>query len=343
MSCLVSLEILPVSSVDVVVPCYHYGRFLRDCVGSILSQPVDDVRVLVIDNASTDGSVEIASALAQEDDRVSVLARERNLGPHASYNEGIDWARADYFAILDADDVMAPGALQRAMRVLDAHPGVAFVHGRELAAMFPSGAMPQIPATDDATDCEIIGGHAFVDRIFRQGANTVGWTTGLRRTSVQKRAGHYRTSLRFTDDLEMWLRLAMLGDVAEIRGVQGIRRLHPAQDTEGFRRNPTAGLREHIAAFSLFLDDEGAAHPRAAELRREIGRRIGLSAYWQGRGLIGEGRLEQGQDCIDLGLALARGAVVPRVLKALIAGKLPVTGLRRHLHAAWHGPPPVAG
>ena len=42
------------ASVDVVVPCYQYGRYLRDCVASVLQQDIEDVRVLIVDNASTD-------------------------------------------------------------------------------------------------------------------------------------------------------------------------------------------------------------------------------------------------------------------------------------------------
>ena len=50
----------PMSRVDVIVPCYNYGRFLRECVESVLSQPVD-VRVLIIDDASTDDTPQVAA------------------------------------------------------------------------------------------------------------------------------------------------------------------------------------------------------------------------------------------------------------------------------------------
>ncbi len=85
--------------VDVAIPCFNYGRFLRKCVESVLSQDVEDLRVLVIDNASTDNSVEVARELARNDPRVEVIARSRNLGPHASYNEAIDWAEFELFSL----------------------------------------------------------------------------------------------------------------------------------------------------------------------------------------------------------------------------------------------------
>ena len=87
-------------SVDVVIPNYNYGRYLRACVGSVLSQDVEKLRVLIVDNASTDDSPEVARELAAMDPRVELRLHETNLGPHASFNEGIDWAESDYFLIL---------------------------------------------------------------------------------------------------------------------------------------------------------------------------------------------------------------------------------------------------
>ena len=86
-------------SIDVVVPCFQYGRFLRDSVGSVLRQEISSLRVLIIDNGSTDNSLEVARQLASEDKRIQIIAHGINLGQQASFNEGIDWARADYFMI----------------------------------------------------------------------------------------------------------------------------------------------------------------------------------------------------------------------------------------------------
>ena len=76
------------SRVDVIVPCYNYGRFLRECVESVLGQPVD-VRVLIIDDASTDDTPEVAAALAAEDARVEFRRHAVNRGHIATYNEGL--------------------------------------------------------------------------------------------------------------------------------------------------------------------------------------------------------------------------------------------------------------
>ena len=119
------------SRVDVVVPCYNYGKFLADCVaGALDDQPGTDVRVLIIDDASQDDSAEIAQKLAATDDRVDVIVHPVNRGHIATFNEGLlDWADGDYCILISADDKLTPGALRRAADLMDAHPEVGFVYG----------------------------------------------------------------------------------------------------------------------------------------------------------------------------------------------------------------------
>jgi glycosyltransferase involved in cell wall biosynthesis len=121
------------SSVSVVVPCYRYGRYLEESVGSVLDQEGVDVRVLVIDDASGDDSPDVAREIASRDPRVEVSVHAANRGHIGTYNEGLlDWASGDYTVLLSADDRLAPGALKRATELLDAHPNVGFAYGNVL-------------------------------------------------------------------------------------------------------------------------------------------------------------------------------------------------------------------
>src|SRR5690242_7106353 len=104
---------------DVIIPCYNYGRFLHSCVKSVLSQTGCSVRALILNDCSADNSLEIARAIAAEDARVEVIHHEQNKGHIATYNEGIDWDRADYMLLLSADDLLAPGALSRAIDLME--------------------------------------------------------------------------------------------------------------------------------------------------------------------------------------------------------------------------------
>ena len=108
-------------TVDVVIPCYNYGRYLKTSVNSVLSQVGVEVRVLVIDDASSDDSEAIAGKLASAESRVTFRKHAVNKGHIATYNEGlIDWSEADHTVLLSADDMLAPGSLSRAVAIMDA-------------------------------------------------------------------------------------------------------------------------------------------------------------------------------------------------------------------------------
>src|SRR5262245_30918874 len=117
-------------SVDVLIPCYNYGRYLERCVDSALSQDGVQVRVLIVDDTSTDGSLEEARRLAARDSRVSVLAHPVNKGHIATFNDGIAWASAPYMVLVSADDLLAPLALSRSVALMEAKPEVGFVFGQ---------------------------------------------------------------------------------------------------------------------------------------------------------------------------------------------------------------------
>src|ERR1700757_2140947 len=74
------------SKIDVIIPCYNYGRFLEECVRSVVAQQIADLRILIIDDASIDDSLSVAKQLAASDRRISVVAHPSNRGHIATYN-----------------------------------------------------------------------------------------------------------------------------------------------------------------------------------------------------------------------------------------------------------------
>ena len=70
------------AKIDIAITCYQYGQFLRHSAGSVLSQDFRDLRLLIIDNASTDGSQQIAQDIAASDNRVELILNSENRGYH---------------------------------------------------------------------------------------------------------------------------------------------------------------------------------------------------------------------------------------------------------------------
>lgn len=273
-------------SVDVVIPNYNYGRYLHHCVGSVLSQNVDKVRVLVIDNASVDGSQQIARGLAQSDSRVELLLRETNRGPHQSFNDGIDWARSDYFLILCSDDYLVPGALARAVDLMESHPEVHLTYG---ASRFirPEEELENICSLE-RPQWTIKDGPTFLQDVCRAGRNMISGPTVIVRTSVQKQVGHYNPKLTHTDDFEMWLRFTLRGSIAITDAIQAVARVHQLSQsaTVGSLRQWSV---EFEAAYRSFFEGAGADVDNANDLLRLALRALSDRAYWSALSLLCRG------------------------------------------------------
>ncbi len=237
--------------VDVAVPCYRYAHFLKECVASILSQPGVEVRVCIIDDASPDDTPAVAAELAASDDRVTVRRHGSNRGHIVTYNEGLDWATGDYLLLLSADDVLVPGALTRAVRVLEAYPQVSFVIGETLKTADPSKVTHNAPAS---VVFSVVQPLDWIRHFCRTGINFVGdaTATAVVRTTAQQRAGHYRADLPHAGDMEMWMRLSMQGAVGRLQTTQACYRQHA-----GAMHHKYIGihdLRQRKAAFDAFFN-----------------------------------------------------------------------------------------
>ena len=268
-------------SVDVIVPCYKYGHLLPESVGSVLDQPGVDVRVLVIDDASPDGSAAAARALTEADPRVEVSVHRRNQGHIATYNEGLlDWARADYSLLLSADDRLAPGALARATALLEAHPEVGFAYGHYIRF---DGVTPPPAARTEGRGWTVWPGQNWLRRRFRAGNGCIGSPEVVVRTSVQQRIGGYDPALPHTGDIEMWMRFAAHADVGYVRGVdQAYYRTHGESMSAAYYADGGLGdLDQRLGAYQALLEREGARLPDADELDAMIRRRIAKEALWR--------------------------------------------------------------
>lgn len=254
------------SSVDVIVPCYRYGHFLRECIVSVLAQEEVEVRVLIIDDASPDNSGEVGEALSREDRRVSCVRHAVNKGHIATYNEGIEWLEADYYLLLSADDYLLPGALGRSVRLMDAHPGMGLSFGQAITRM-EGEAANLVPASGDGW--RVLSGPEFIKM---SGAkNIVPTPTAVVRTSLQKRLGGYRVELPHSGDMEMWLRLAAHGDVGMLEQYQAVYRLHSTNmSSHYYTSRYLPDLRQRKAAADCFLDTCGDVLPDAEQMYRRL-------------------------------------------------------------------------
>lgn len=106
--------------VSVIMPVYNAGGFLADAVDSILAQRYHNIELIIVNDASTDGSGEYIRNL--KDPRITKLENHVNRGIVLSRNRGISMARGKYVAVLDSDDIALPDRIERQVAFLEANP-----------------------------------------------------------------------------------------------------------------------------------------------------------------------------------------------------------------------------
>jgi teichuronic acid biosynthesis glycosyltransferase TuaG len=104
--------------ISVILPAFNSERFIKNSLESALSQTHTELEVVVIDDASSDKTVQIIEMLCASDHRVRLLRQPANRGPGAARNRGIGAARGRYLAFLDADDVWEPQKLERQLEYM---------------------------------------------------------------------------------------------------------------------------------------------------------------------------------------------------------------------------------
>jgi hypothetical protein len=286
-------------TVSVVVPAYNYARYLNQCARSVLGQRDVDVRLIIIDDCSTDGTPRVAAQLAV-DQRVTVLRNDPNLGHIPSVNRGFEEVDGEFVVKLDADDLLAPGALARATALLDAQPSVSFVYGRPRHF---TGATPRqidVPPLS----WTVWPGSDWLARLCRTGVNAISQPEVVIRTANLRRVLPIRTDLPHTSDMHLWMQLASIGDVARINGpAQGYYREHDASMQRTVNSGTAFDLGARRDAFEAVFSGVAGALPRARELRDLASRTIAGNALDRACRAYDRGRTDEAP--IDEYIALA--------------------------------------
>ncbi len=108
--------------VSIIIPCYNYGRFLNEAIESALAQTYKPIEIIVINDGSTDNTVEVASRYPV------LLYSQNNQGASKTFNRGVDLAKGEYFVILSADDRLHPSFVEKTISVIQSNEDIAFVY-----------------------------------------------------------------------------------------------------------------------------------------------------------------------------------------------------------------------
>jgi glycosyltransferase involved in cell wall biosynthesis/molybdenum cofactor biosynthesis enzyme MoaA len=205
--------------VSVVVTCYNYGRYLAEAVDSIVAQTFQDFEIVIVNDGSTDDSLQVAEQLVRDHPthRIRIVDQKNSGQPALSRNAGVAQALGEYILCLDADDCLGATMLEECVRVLDSDPNVAIAYTDRLDF---DGVDQVVHAADYNAQLLPYQNHISYCALYRR--------------RVWDDVGGYRDNVKGTEDWDFWV-------AAAVRGHYG-RRI--AQPLFHYRRHDT-GLYQH--------------------------------------------------------------------------------------------------
>jgi glycosyltransferase involved in cell wall biosynthesis len=243
---------------SICIPVRNGERFLAQALQSVLQQTFGDCEIVVVDNASTDGTAALVEKLIADNPGapLRLFRNERNIGLVANFNACLTHARGKYVKFLCADDLLLPSCIESMARVLDNHPCVSLVAGGRLI-IDEAGTrigIQRYPGTK-----ETVPGKEAINRCLF-GANYIGEPTAVmfRRDSALR---GFREEFSHLMDMEMWFHLLEQGDLAILP-------------------EPLCAIRRHAAQMTALNIKSGALAEDNVRLYEEYGSKPYIRKSW---------------------------------------------------------------
>jgi glycosyltransferase involved in cell wall biosynthesis len=296
---------MPYPPVTVVIPAYNAKRTIGRALASVWKQNYPDMEVIVIDDGSSDGT----GAAIHETRRgnLRLIRLEENRGEGGAMNAGIQQAQTDYIAFLDADDEWLDDKLLTQIPILESHPEMSFIacggesvntEGRVFQT-FGLEAPPYSP-------------HEFWRALLIK--SYIAKPTVVARRAKLLEVGGFDETLKISGDQDMWIRLALAGEVGFVPRV--LVRVHDTPDSLTKRH----GAREDEVLLPMIREHLSRLTSRLS--RREIRQILGQRYAATGRNLY-RGRP-------------SRGAAL--IFQGMLLGNRPLQNL---IYLIWAAPPAV--
>lgn len=102
----------PYPYVSVCIPTYNGGKYIRECIESILVQTYSDFEILIVDDKSSDETIEVVEEFAKRDKRIRIVRNQQNLGLVKNWNRCVELSEGEWIKFLFQDDLLAPDCIE---------------------------------------------------------------------------------------------------------------------------------------------------------------------------------------------------------------------------------------
>jgi glycosyltransferase involved in cell wall biosynthesis len=242
--------------VSIITPSFNQARYLEDTIRSVLGQDYPRLEYIIVDGASTDGSVDILRKYA---DRLAWWVSEKDNGQAEAINKGFSHATGEIVAWLNSDDLYLPGAISKAVHIFEENPEAVLVYGNLLA----------VDEKGETTNVLRYSQLNIEDLLCFQ---IIGQPAVFFRREALERVGNLDPSYHLMLDHHLWLRIALQGQFLHVDETLAAARYHVEA------KNRARAAEFGVEAFRI-LDWAQRTQPEPASLMAKIGRRARASAH----------------------------------------------------------------
>jgi glycosyltransferase involved in cell wall biosynthesis len=251
-------------TVSIVTPAFNSSAFIAETITAALAQTFSDFEFIVVDDGSTDDTIEVVHAAAAGDPRVIVIASPHG-GPAVARNAGLDIARGRFIALLDSDDVWMPQYLDEQLALLERFPDQAIVTANAINHGGALDQRPLWPATRGWRELTLR------DLILEENAVCI---MSVFRRDVVDRIGGFARAFTGNEDYEFWIRAANagFGILQNLRPLGSYRRRADSVSADSLRviRGMMAVLGAVVSMKGPIEQEHEVIERRLSRLREEL-------------------------------------------------------------------------
>ncbi|MBX9888400.1 MAG: glycosyltransferase [Flavobacteriaceae bacterium] len=200
--------------ISVVLPVYHCELYIRDAIESVLNQTFVDFELIIIDDCSTDGTLQLCNLFV--DDRIIIIAKDKNSGYTNSLNYGLSIAKGKYIARMDGDDICMPERFKKQVLFLEANPDIVLC-GTSYAVIGEKGICV-LPEAHEEIKIKLLSGNCIVHP-----------SVMFRKDVLLVNNLMYDVLMEPAEDYDLWVRLSSMGKLHNLQECLLHYRVHDGQ------------------------------------------------------------------------------------------------------------------
>ena len=188
--------------ISVIMSVYKGDKYLKEAIESILNQTFTDFEFIIVNDGSTDNSLEIIQSY--DDERIKIINNEKNIGLTKSLNKALKQAKGEYIARQDADDVSLPNRFEEQVKYFEEHPEVVLL----------GTSVYLIGENEKIVGKRIVLTKPSIKYLFKE--NQFNHGSVMFKKEIVNQLGGYNELIRYSQDYELWLRIAKYYEVRNL-------------------------------------------------------------------------------------------------------------------------------